>query len=174
LQIRIKNPGRQKRSGFTLEDRGMVFEFDGVITRLEGKIKWSVIYFPYSALEQFGTKGNVPVNITVDGHCFEHTLLPSKNGHYIVYNEFIRRAVGKETGDSVHITLEKDTKKRELVVPDDIKFLLQSSGVYEIFERQPDYMKREQINYIEVAKKEETRANRITALINRLGNKTDL
>jgi hypothetical protein len=149
----------------------MVFEFDGVITRLEGKIKWSVIYFPFSASEHFGTKGNIPVIITVDGHRFEHTMLPSKNGHYIVYNEFIRRAVGKDTGSSVHITLEPDTKKRELVVPEYIKSRLQSSGVYETFENQPGYLKREQKNYIELAKKEETRANRISALIRRLGEK---
>lgn len=112
-------------------------------------------------MEHFGTKGIIPVLITVDGHRFEHTLLPSKNGHYIVYNEFIRRAVGKDIGDSIHITLELDTKKRELVEPEDIKTLLKSSGVYETFEKQPDYLKRELINYIELAKKEETRTNRI-------------
>ncbi|HOV69236.1 MAG TPA: DUF1905 domain-containing protein [Clostridia bacterium] len=69
----------------------MKYEFDSQIKQLEGKIKWSVFYFPYSAAEaeEFGFKGNIPVFITVDGHSFEHTLLPSKNGHYLVYNEFI-------------------------------------------------------------------------------------
>ncbi|WP_082451824.1 YdeI/OmpD-associated family protein [Paenibacillus ihuae] len=36
------------------------------------------------------------------------------------------------------------------------------------FLSQPDYIKREQINYIEIAKKEETKNNRIVALINKL------
>jgi len=90
----------------------MKFEFDSEIKRLEGKIKWNVFYFPYPAPEHFGSSGNIPVCITVDGHGFDHTLLPSKNGHYLVYNEFIRRAVGKELGDTVHVTLEKDEKKR--------------------------------------------------------------
>ena len=93
----------------------MGFEFDSEIKLLEGKIKWNVFYFPYSAMEHFGSKGNIPVNITVDGHSFDHMLLPSKNGHYLVYNEFIKRAVGKKLGDSVHVTLEKDTGKREFV-----------------------------------------------------------
>ena len=82
----------------------MKFEFDSEIKRLEGKIKWCVFYFPYSAVEAFGMKGNIPVQITVDGHPFEHTLLPSRNGHYLVYNEFIKRAVGKYQKARIYIT----------------------------------------------------------------------
>jgi Domain of unknown function (DUF1905). len=146
----------------------MKFEFDSEIMRLEGKIKWSVFYFPHSAEEHFGSKGNVPVCITVDGFEFDHTLLPSKNGHYLVYNEFIKRAVGKDYGDIVHVTLEKDTRKREYVTPDYLEKALNEAGVLETFLKQPDYLKREQTNHIEVAKKEETKTNRTEALIKRL------
>jgi len=34
----------------------MKFEFESEIKRLEGKIKWNVIYFPYPTLENFGVK----------------------------------------------------------------------------------------------------------------------
>lgn len=149
----------------------MRFEFDSEIKRLEGKIKWSVFYFPYPALEQFGSKGNIPVRVTVDGHAFEHMLLPSKNGHYLVYNEFIRRAVGKSLGESVHVTLEQDTGKREFAIPAYIENALKEAGVWENFLKQPEYEKREQVNTIEVAKKEETKTNRLGALIKRLGEK---
>jgi len=147
----------------------MKFEFDSEIVRLEGKIKWNVFYFPYPAMEHFGSKGNIPVRITVDGHEFEHMLLPSKNGHYLVYNEFIRRAVGKNPGEIAHITLEKDIKKRELVIPAYIEEALREAGALELFLKLPDYEKREQVNHIELAKKEETRFNRLGALIRRLG-----
>ena len=146
----------------------MRFEYNSEIKRLDGKIKWSVFYFPYSVAEHFGSKGNVPVCITVDGHEFDHMLLPSKNGHYLVYNEFIKRAVGKDLGDTVHVVLEKDTKKREIVIPDYIKEVLNSADLLEKFMSQPDYIKREQINHIEIAKKEETKASRTDALIKRL------
>jgi len=146
----------------------MQFEFDSEIMRFEGKIKWSVLYFPYSALEHFGSKGNIPVCITVDGHVFDHTLLASKNGHYLVYNEFIKRAVGKELGDSVHVTLEKDTKKRVFVTPAYLEDALKEAGVLELFLKQPDYLKREQVNYIEIAKKEETKISRINAVVKRM------
>lgn len=143
-------------------------EFDSELKRLDGKIKWSVLYFPYSAFEHFSSKGNIPVSITVDGHIFNHTLLPSKNGHYMVYNEFIKQAVGKELGDNVHITLERDMKKREYITPAYIEKIFKDAEVLELFEKQPDYLKREQVNHIEIAKKEETKINRINALIKRL------
>ena len=147
----------------------MKYEFDAEIKRLEGKIQWRVFYFPESAFECFGSKGNVPVKITVDGHPFDHTLLGSRNGHYLVYNEFIRRAVGKGIGDAVHVTLEKDDKPRVFSVPAYLEAILKDSGVLEAFLKQPDYLKREQANKIELAKKEETKNNRIQKLIAELG-----
>jgi len=147
----------------------MKFEFDSEIMRLEGKIKWNVFYFPYPVAEHFGSKGNIPVCVTVDGYAFDHMLLPSKNGHYLVYNEFIRRAVGKQPGDVLHVTLEKDTKRRELVLPVYIETAMKEAGVLKAFLKLPDYEKREQVNQIELAKKEETRQNRLGKLIGRLG-----
>lgn len=146
----------------------MGYEFDGEIRLLEGKMKWNVIYFPYSVKEIFNTNGNVPVRITVDGHEFEHTLLPSRNGHYLVYNEFIRRALQKKLGDSVHIFLKKDEEKREIVIPDYILQVLNESGILNEFLNQPNYIKREQLNFIELAKKEETKNNRLNALVDKI------
>ena len=146
----------------------MRFEFDSGIKQLEGKIKWSVFYFPYPVLEHFGSKGNIPVRVTVDGHAFDHMLLPSKNGHYLVYNEFIKRAVGKDMGDVVHVTLERDTKKRELVIPAYIADALKDAGALEAFLKLPAYERRELVNHIDLAKREETKANRLDALIKKL------
>lgn len=147
----------------------MKYEFDAEIKRLEGKIQWSVFYFPESAEVCFGSKGNIPVKITVDGHPFDLTLLGSRNGHYLVYNEFIRRAVGKKIGDCVHVTLEKDEQPRIFKVPAYLETILKDGGVLEAFLKQPDYLKREQINKIELAKKEEIKSNRIQKLITELG-----
>ena len=149
----------------------MKYEFDAEIKRLEGKIQWSVFYFPESAMECFGSKGNIPVKITVDGHPFDHTLLGSRNGHYLVYNEFIRRAVGKDMGDILHVTLEKDDQPRIFTVPTYLETILSEVGVLEVFLKQPDYLKCEQVNKIELAKKEETKNNRIQKLIQELTKK---
>jgi len=142
----------------------MKYEFDADIQRLEGKIQWKVIVFPHSAKECFGSNGKIPVKVSLDGHSFDHTLLPSRNGHYIVYNEIINRVVGKRLGDSVHIILEKDDVERAYSIPDYLADALKEYGVLEAFLRQPDYLKREQTNQIELAKKEETKMNRILKL----------
>jgi len=144
------------------------YEFDAEIKRLEGKIQWNVFYFPKSAVERFGSKGNIPVKITVDGHPFGHTLLGSRNGHYLVYNEFIRRAVGKKLGDILHVTVEKDGP-RTFTIPNYLETILEDHGVLDAFSKQPDYLKREQVNKIELAKKEETKNNRIQKIIAELG-----
>jgi bifunctional DNA-binding transcriptional regulator/antitoxin component of YhaV-PrlF toxin-antitoxin module len=143
----------------------MTYEFDSEIKMLEGKIKWPVFYFPYSAMEEFGAKGNIPVLITVDGHEFEHTMLGSRNGHYMVYNQFIRRAVGKDLGDTVHVTLTKDERKRELMIPEYILARLTAEGVMDAFNKQPPYLRREQVNNVEVAKKDEVKSNRLDKLV---------
>jgi hypothetical protein len=146
----------------------MLYEFDGEIKLLEGKIKWNVIYFPYSVKDAFNTNGNVPVRIIADGHEFEHTLLPSRNGHYLVYNESIRRVLKKKPGESVHIVLKKYEGKRELAIPDYIRKVLNEGGVLDEFLNQPDYIKREQINHIELTRKEETKNRRLNALVNKI------
>ncbi|QQZ62772.1 DUF1905 domain-containing protein [Paenibacillus sonchi] len=146
----------------------MVYEFDSEIQLLEGKMKWKVVYFPYTVRELFNTNGKVSIQISVDGHEFDHTLLPSKNGHYFVYNEFIRRAVQKELGDRLHVILKKCEHSRNIVVPDYITKNLEEHHILDTFLTQPDYIKREQINYIELAKKEETKNRRILALIDKL------
>jgi uncharacterized protein YdeI (YjbR/CyaY-like superfamily) len=65
--------------------------------------------------------------------------------------------------------LEKDTKKREVVIPAYIESSLKDASLLEQFLQQPDYIKREQINHIEIAKKDETKTNRLNTLIKRLG-----
>lgn len=62
----------------------------------------------------------------------------------------------------------KCDEKRKIIVPDYIIRTLEEHHILNTFLKQPDYIKREQINYIELAKKEETKENRILALINKL------
>ncbi len=92
----------------------------------------------------------------------------NSDGHYFVYNEVIRRAVGKELGDSVQVVLKENKEIRQVVLPAYIEEGLESRQVLEAFLNQPDYLKREQIQFIELAKKEETQFNRIAALCGRL------
>lgn len=146
----------------------MTHEFSAEIKMLEGKMKWPVIYFPHPAQEHFGTNGRINVTAVVDGHKFECVLLPSRNGHYLVYNAAMKKAVGKKLGDAVHVVLEKSEGKRELSIPDHISAALKENSVLDILLQMPYYIAREEISKIESAVRDETKAKRLQALIERL------
>lgn len=152
----------------------MRHEFDATIQRLEGKMAWPVLYVPFDLEETYGTKGRLNVIITLDGHGFQGTLLPSKHGHYIVYNQFMKAACKKEMGDSIHIVMEPDLEPRMIEIPDDLQGILATDHVvFEEYEKLPDYMKREEVNKIQSAKKPETRQNRIQKLIEKLRQRSN-
>lgn len=150
------------------ESKHVKYEFDAVIKLLEGKMKWSVIYFPHPAQDHLGTNGRVNVKAALDGHEFDGVLLPSRNGHYLAFNVPMKNATGKKLGDSVHVVLEKCDEKREVVVPDYISMALKESAALDKFLEMPYYIRREEIARIESAKGEDTRSRRLQALVGKL------
>jgi len=146
----------------------MKYEFSAEIKLLEGKMKWSVIYFPYPAHEHFGTNSRVNVSVTIDGHQFDGVLLPSRNGHYLVYNAAMKKLVNKVLGDTVQVGLERCAERRELTVPEYVSTALKDAAAFEKFMEMPDYIKREEINKIESAQRAETKSKRLQALVDKL------
>jgi len=141
----------------------VVYDFPAEIKLLEGKMKWSVIYFPHPAQAHFGGNGRVNVKVTVDGHEFDAVLLPSRNGHYFAYNVPMKKAVGKKLGDMVQVTLERSEAKRELIIPDYISAALKEHSVLDKFLAMPYYIARGEINKIDSAARDETKAKRLQA-----------
>lgn len=141
-------------------------EFDVELQRLSDKMKWTVIYIPFSVEDKYGTRGRVPVQAYIDGHLFASTLLPSEKGHYMVYNRRIQEACMKGLGDSVHVAIRLDSQERAVEMPGYLlNALAGRPDLAKRFEGQPDYIKREQLQHIEAAKREETRERRIAKLI---------
>lgn len=151
-----------------MENKQLKYDFNAQIKLLEGKIKWSVIYFPHPAQEHFGTNGRVNVRAVVDGHEFDTTLLPSRNGHYFVYNSGMKNTIGKKLGDDVQVMLERCEQKREVTIPDYILAALKENSAFDSFLKMPDYIKREEINKIETAQHDETKSKRLHSLIAKL------
>ncbi|MGI6131622.1 MAG: YdeI/OmpD-associated family protein [Bacillota bacterium] len=145
-----------------------MYEFDAVLSRLEGKMPWTVLYVPFSVSDEFGTNGRLAVKAVIDGHEFRGTLLPSRNGHYMAFNKGMQSKCGKSLGDTVHVVMEEDTDSRTVRIPHDVEAALTAQDVMVRFRSLAPYIQREEINRIEGAKTSQTRMKRVSALAEKL------
>ncbi|MBL7011186.1 MAG: DUF1905 domain-containing protein, partial [Candidatus Marinimicrobia bacterium] len=103
---------------------------------------WTFLTVPFNVEKEYGSKAKVKVKGTIEGLSFESTLLPLGDGkHNLVVKKSIREKIKKYAGDSVLVTMEKDTEKRIVVAPKDFRIAM-SSNAAEFFDGlAPSYKK---------------------------------
>ncbi len=72
-----------------------------------GDMDAAYIEFPYDVKTEFG-KGRVRVHVTFDGHPYDGQLCRMGTpGHIVGIRKDIRKAIGKQPGDLVEVTLQE-------------------------------------------------------------------
>jgi hypothetical protein len=143
------------------------YQFDAEI--LAGRGGGAYVVFPYDTEQEFGTKGKVPVKVTIDGTADRGGLFKMGTpSHILGVPKAIREQIGKGPGDIVTIVLSKDDAPRDVDVPDAFKALMKKAGVLAIFEGLSFTHRKEYCRWITDAKKEETRVRRLEKAVDML------
>ena len=139
------------------------FEFNATLNRPEGVGTWTYFDIPLDMVKLFGTKGQVRVMGTINGHPFRTSARPHGNGsHYVVVNKSIRDGIGVTQGDVVKVEMEEDSAPRTVEVPADFADALEvNEEQQEVFEALSYSHEKEFVEWIKSAKKEDTRRRRI-------------
>lgn len=147
-----------------------VFEFDAVIQG--GDQRWpeaAWIMLPFSVEEEFGTKGQVKVRATFDGVEYRGSIANMGAGHILILRNDIKQAIGKAVGDTVKVTLQKDTAERIVEVPSELQALFNANPKAEEFYNTLSYTNRkEYARWITSAKKQQTKDRRLEKSIEML------
>ena len=83
-----------------------LYEFEAKIKKVPD-INGAYIEIPFDVKETFG-RGRVKVHATFDGETYDGSLVRMKTPcHILGIRKDIREKIGKQPGDTVHVTLKK-------------------------------------------------------------------
>ncbi|HPI19945.1 MAG TPA: YdeI/OmpD-associated family protein [Candidatus Kapabacteria bacterium] len=142
------------------------FSFDAIIIK-HPTLNSGYIEIPDEIMKEFGDRHRIKVKAMFNG--FEYRGLIVKMGlpnHCIGINQQVRKAIGKNPGDKISVTIEEDLEERAVSIPDDFnQSLTQFPETFEKFNKLSYTHKKEYVNWISEAKRPETRKNRIEKAI---------
>jgi hypothetical protein len=110
-----------------------------------------------------------PVVATVNGYSWRTTVVRMRGEFLVGLSRAVREAAGVQAGDTATVALRLDTDPREVEVPDALaQGLAKDAPARAAFDALAFTHRKEFARWIEEAKREETRARRVTQALTML------
>jgi hypothetical protein len=123
---------------------------------------------PFDLAEAFG-RARPPVRVTICGHTWRTTPGVYGGIGHIVVNRSVKAATGVDAPQRVEVVMELDIEPRRVRVTDDLaRALAASPDAKEAFARLSFTHRREYVEWVQDAKRPETRKRRIEQTVERV------
>jgi hypothetical protein len=144
-----------------------------------GVVKFSTTMFPIGnntgievpaeVVTALGAGKRPPVVVNVNGYEYRSTVAPMGGKNLLPFSADRREESGIEGGDAIDVELTLDTAPRTVEIPDDLQSALNSSATATAAWDKLSYTHRkEHVRSVLDAKRAETRARRIAAVLAKL------
>ncbi|MBF6424298.1 DUF1905 domain-containing protein [Nocardia cyriacigeorgica] len=124
---------------------------------------------PAEVVAALGGGGRIPVRARFDHIDYTGSIVSMGAGPCLGMLKAIRSELGKEPGDLVRVTVERDTAERTVDVPEDLAAALDAAGLRSRFDELSYSKRRDAVRRVTEAKREQTRVNRIDTIVRDLG-----
>ncbi len=126
------------------------------------------IEVPPEVIDELGGGKRPAVVVDVNGYVYASTVGVMGGRFLIPFSSDKRAATGLSGGDAITVTLTLDTTPRTVEVPDDLAAALAAAGVRASFDALSPSARKAHVTSVQSAKAADTRARRITAVVDKL------
>ncbi|GAA3917796.1 YdeI/OmpD-associated family protein [Hymenobacter algoricola] len=129
-----------------------------------------ILVMPFDVPAMFAPQ-RAPFHVrgTLDGFPFRLTLIQNKEGEYTLpVNKQLRNTINKSWTSDVEVVVGPDTDEGPMELPEDLERVLRTAGMRSRFDALAYPHRREYVQWIERAKKPETRMRRVQEALERI------
>ena len=123
---------------------------------------------PPKVMAAFAPRQRVPVVVKINGYSWRTTIAPYGGEFYIGLRKEVKAAVGADPGDKVKVEMTLDEAPRTIAAPRDLTRALSKAGLRTVFDKLAYSHRREYVQWIEDAKKAETRERRVAGAVEKI------